>query len=47
MLIPRLTGYPVDRTVVQQRQRERRERRARKLADRPVSRWASTRLPRT
>ena len=47
MLIPRLTGYPIDRTVVQQRQRERHERRARKLANRRVSRWASTRLRRT
>ena len=34
MLVPRLTGYPVDRTVLQRRQRERHERRARMMATR-------------
>ena len=33
MLVPRLTGYPIDRSVVQRRQRERHERRARKQAE--------------
>jgi hypothetical protein len=47
MLVPRLTGYPVDHTVVQRRQRERHERRARMLATRLGSSWAWMRRLRT
>ena len=44
MFVPRLTGYPVDRTIVQHRQRELR---ARKLANRRGSSRASTWLRRS
>jgi hypothetical protein len=44
MLVPRMTGYPVDRTVVRRRQRERHERRARKRANRLLSSWPATRF---
>jgi len=39
MSVPRLTGYPVDRTILQRRQHELHARRARKLANRRGSSW--------
>jgi hypothetical protein len=47
MLTPPMTGYPVDRTVVQRRQRRRHERRARQQTDSRLSKWSLTRLWRT
>jgi hypothetical protein len=47
MLVPRLTGYPVDHAVVQRRQRERHQRRARMPANRLGSSWAWMRRRRT
>ena len=36
---PRLSGYPIDRTIIQRSQRGRQARRARKKATQPPRRW--------
>jgi hypothetical protein len=39
MDIPRLSGYPIDRTIMERSQLERHARRARRKATPPPRRW--------